>query len=95
MNYAKVDAALAAALAAPDQRDVVDSPRLAVFVQLAEGVAPAEREALAGLGLVSVPPGEATTCTATLTPAQVAALSDQPSVRRLQLSGRLRLRPSL
>ncbi len=89
MNYGKLDAALATALAGRGEADAdAEGSGLAVFVQLADGVTPAEREGLAALGLG----GEDLTCTATLTIAQVAALSDQASVRRMQLSGRLRLR---
>ncbi len=95
MNYGKLDAALAAALAGRGEADaaaVADGSGLAVFVQLADGVTPAEREGLAALGLGAAAGGEDLTCTATLSIAQVTALSDQASVRRMQLSGRLRLR---
>jgi hypothetical protein len=93
VNYGKLDAALAAALAGRGEADAVaEGSGLAVFVQLADGVTPAEREGLAALGLGAAAGGEDLTCTATLTIAQVAALSDQVSVRRMQLSGRLRLR---
>jgi hypothetical protein len=93
VNYGKLDAALAAALAGRGEADAVaEGCGLAVFVQLADGVTPAEREGLAALGLGVAAGGEDLTCTATLTIAQVAALSDQASVRRMHLSGRLRLR---
>jgi hypothetical protein len=93
VNYGKFDAALAAALAGRADADAVaEGSGLAVFVQLADGVTPAEREGLAALGLGAAAGGEDLTCTATLTIAQVATLSDQVSVRRMQLSGRLRLR---
>jgi hypothetical protein len=93
VDYAKVDASLAAALAATGASDArTGAERLTVFVHLADDVGPAEREALAGLGLDPAGDPEAATTTATLTPAQVAALSERPSVRRIQLSERLRLR---
>lgn len=92
MDFAKVDASLAAALAAPGADAHAGGERLTVFVHLADDVGTAEREALARLGLDRAGDPEAATTTATLTPAQVAALSERPSVRRMQLSERLRLR---
>lgn len=94
MNYGKLDAALAAALAATGgAEDETEAPDLTVFVHLVDDVPASDREVLAGLGLAGATGSEGAVCTATLTTVQVAKLSDQPSVRRLQLSARLRLRP--
>lgn len=94
MNYGKLDAALAAALSATgDAEDETEAPDLTVFVHLADDVPASDREVLADLGLAGAGGSEGAIRTATLTSAQVAKLSDQPSVRRLELSARLRLRP--
>lgn len=101
MDWGKLDAALAAALPAAETDDATapaasaalgeagkEGP-LAVFVVVSEGASPADRERLAELG-VTVPAPEAGPATATLTPSQVALLSDDPVVRRIALARRLR-----
>ena len=81
MDWAKVDAPLAAALAGAD-----DDEPLAVFVHLDR--ARADAATLDRLGLAR-PSGDVGT--ASLRPVQIAALTDQPWVRQVRLSGRLRL----
>ncbi len=84
-DHAKLDAALASALedvSAPEDRV------LPVFVEVAGELPEAARSVLSELG-VAEPIGNVTT--ATLSARQVAELSDQPWVRYLRLSGRLRL----
>ena len=84
-DHAKLDAALASAL------EDVPGPEarvLPVFVEVTAEVPEAGRSLLAALG-VGEPIGTVTT--ATLSARQVADLSDQPWVRYLRLSGRVRL----
>ncbi len=84
-DYAKLDAALAAVLAdqpAPDARV------LPVFVQLTGDLPDAGRALLREIG-AGEPAGNVVT--ATLSARQVSQLSDEPWVRYLRLSGRLRL----
>ncbi len=84
-DHAKLDAALASAL------EDVPGPEarvLPVFVEAAGELPEAGRSLLSELG-VGEPIGNVTT--ATLSARQVADLSDQPWVRYLRLSGRLRL----
>ncbi len=84
-DHAKLDAALASAL-----EDVPgpDARVLPVFVELSGEVPDAGRSMLSELG-VGEPTGSV--ATATLSARQVGELSDQPWVRYLRLSGRLRL----
>ncbi len=84
-DYAKLDAALAAAL---EDHPSPDARVLPVFVELAGELPESGRSMVVDLGL-----GEPTgnVLTATLSPRQVSDLSDQPWVRYLRLSGRLRL----
>ncbi|HEX2273979.1 MAG TPA: hypothetical protein VHG90_08915 [Acidimicrobiales bacterium] len=84
-DHAKLDAALASALEdVPAPEDRV----LPVFVEVAGELPETARSVLSELG-VAEPIGNVTT--ATLSARQVAELSDQPWVRYLRLSGRLRL----
>lgn len=84
-DHAKLDAALASALEdVPDP----DARVLPVFVELSGKVPDAGRSTLSELG-VGEPTGNV--ATATLSARQVSDLSDQPWVRYLRLSGRLRL----
>jgi len=80
MDWSKVDARLAGALAAGDA-----SSRHTVFIHLAPG---AEPELLATLGVASA--GEGAVRTATLSAAEVARLSDRDEVGFLRMSGPLR-----
>ena len=84
-DHAKLDAALAAAL---EDQPAPDARVLPVFVELTGGLPESGRSMVADLGL-----GEPTgnVLTATLSPREVSDLSDQPWVRYLRLSGRLRL----
>lgn len=81
MNWGKVDAPLASALAGAAE----DDP-LPVFVHLDRSRA--DDDVLDRLGL-DLDGGDVST--ASLSPADVAALTDQAWVRRVSLSGRLRL----
>ena len=81
MDWGKVDAPLASALAGA----VGDDP-LPVFVHLDRDRADDEVLDRLGLGADGGDVG-----TASLSPADVAALTDQDWVRRVSLSGRLRL----
>jgi hypothetical protein len=84
-EHAKLDAALASALEdvpAPEARV------LPVFVETTGELTEAARSVLSDLGVAELLGNVAT---ATLSARQVADLSDQPWVRYLRLSGRLRL----
>lgn len=83
VNYRKVDAALASALRKPPAR-------LPVFVHLDPDASEAEHASLASLGL---PAGslQGAIATASLSPAQVRKLSDQPFVRQIRLSSPMNL----
>ena len=83
MDWGKVDAPLASALAGASP----DEP-LSVFVQIDPSRADVDADALDRLGLGRDP---ADVSTATLSPAQLDALTDQAWVRYVRLSGRLRL----
>lgn len=78
MDWAKVDAPLASALAG-----ATDDARFAVFVHV--DPARADAATLDRLGLA----GPVTT--ASLRPAEVAALTDEPCIRQVRLAQRLRL----
>ena len=84
-DHAKLDAALASAL-----EDVPDPEArvLPVFLEMAGELPEDGRSMLSELG-VGEPTGNV--ATASLSARQVADLSDQPWVRYLRLSGRLRL----
>jgi hypothetical protein len=84
-DHAKLDAALASAL-----EDLTDPEArvLPVFVEMAGELPEDGRSMLSELG-VGEPTGSM--ATASLSARQVAELSDQPWVRYLRLSGRLRL----
>lgn len=82
MDWSKLDAALAAAMA-----EEGGSQRLDIFVHLDPGAA--DRQVLARFDVRGADAGEV--CTATLSPTQVDELSSLPWVRRLRLSSRLRL----
>jgi len=79
MDWSKVDAGLAGALADDDA-----SQRYDVFVHLAPGADP---DVLVALGVVA--PGEGAVRTARVSVADVARLTDQEGVRLVRLSGRL------
>lgn len=78
MDWAKVDAALASALAG-----AADDDQLAVFVHVDSRRA--GEATLKRLGL------DGAVSTATLRPAEVAALTDEPCIRQIRLARRLRL----
>ena len=78
MDWAKVDAALASALAGADEED-----EFTVFVHV--DLERAGAATLQRLGL------QGAMSTATLRRAEVATLSDEPCVRQLRLAQRLRL----
>jgi len=87
MDYQKIDGALAAAL-----NDVQDPEECAleVFIHVAHTPGPAEAAFLEGLRVKGVT-GARQVFTATLSARAVAELSDQPWVRHLKLSRKLRL----
>lgn len=81
MDWGKIDAPLASALAG-----AADDDPLPVFVHLDRSRADDEVLDRLGLGL-----GDGDVGSASLSPADLAALTDQAWVRRVTLSGRLRL----
>jgi hypothetical protein len=83
VDWGKVDAPLASALAGASP----DEP-LSVFVQIDASRGDVDGDALDRLGLGR---DAADVSTATLSPAQLDALTDQDWVRYVRLSGRLRL----
>lgn len=87
MDYGKVDAALAAALADIADADA-DRRELSVFIHL-DDPGDEGREALTRMGVTGAAEHQA--CTATVSARQVADLSERPWVRQLRLSARLRL----
>lgn len=78
MDWAKVDAPLASALAGADEED-----ELTVFVHL--DLERADAATLERLGL------DGAVSTASLRPAEVAALTDEECIRQVRLARRLRL----
>ncbi len=88
MNWGKVDAPLASALA----RAAADE-RLTVFVDLDRSQAEGDVLRRMGMGpdVEGDDAGDGSLASASLLPAQVADLTDHPWVRRVTLSGRLRL----
>ncbi|GAB4533624.1 MAG: hypothetical protein Kow0063_15840 [Anaerolineae bacterium] len=87
MDYRKVDAALAAAL---DEVQDPEEPTLSVFIHTAYAPQDAEVAFLKDLGVRGVT-GTRQVFTATLSPRAVAELSEQPWLRYMKLSRRLRL----
>lgn len=87
MNYQKIDAALAAAL---DEVRDPDERALSVFIHTARAPVETEAALLEDLG-VGVVTGEQRVFTATLSARAVAELSDQPWLRYMKLSRRLRI----
>lgn len=86
MDYRKIDAALAVAL-----KDVKDPSEraLVVFIHTEHVLSATEVAFLEKLG-VKIGPGERQVFTATLSANAVAELSDQPWVKYLKLSRKLR-----
>ena len=82
MDWSKVDAALAGALAGAGEA------RLTVFVHVDPEAADYSVLARLGVGECGRPPGGV--LTAEVSPDEVAALTDHPWVHRLRLSHRLR-----
>jgi hypothetical protein len=87
MNYRKVDAALAAAL---DEVQDPEEQALSVFIHTDHALDSGEVEFLEGLGVTGATERRRV-FTATLSPSAVAELSDQPWLRYMKLSRRLRL----
>jgi len=87
MNYRKVDAALAAAL---DEVQDPEEQALSVFIHTDHALGSGEVEFLEGLGVTGATERRRV-FTATLSPSAVAELSDQPWLRYMKLSRRLRL----
>lgn len=87
MDYQKVDAALAAAMA---ELQDAEEPALSVFIHTAYAPRGAEVAFLEDLGVSGVT-GTRQVFTATLSPRAVAELSEQPWLRYMRLSRRLRL----
>ena len=87
VNYDKVDAALAGAL--EDTSDC-EARTLLVFVHL--GASAPSRRTLAGLGITGATGRKEGIATSTLSPREVAELSQRAWVRQLRLSGRSRLK---
>lgn len=86
MNWSKVDATLAGALADVDAGDRAQR-RLSVFIDVdPEGV---DLTVLAGFDVQRPEKGDV--CTATLSATEVERLTDESWVRRVRSSGRLRL----
>jgi hypothetical protein len=87
MDYQKMDAALAAALA--EVRDP-EERALSVFIHTAHAPQDSEADFLEELGVGGVTGGRQV-FTATLSPRAVEKLSDQPWLRYMKLSRRLRI----
>lgn len=85
MDYAKIDAALAMALADPQSPD---ERNLLVFIKMHGAPEGAEKSRLERMG-IQVSAGGAVT--ATVSPNEVDAISEMSSVRSIRLSRRLRL----
>lgn len=83
MDWGKVDAPLASALAGASAEEP-----LSVFVQIDRSRGDVDRDVLDRLGLGPEP---AEVSTATLSPSQLDALTDEEWVLYVRLSGRLRL----
>jgi hypothetical protein len=87
MDYRKLDAGLAAAL---DDVQNPEEPALSVFIHTAQAPGTAESDFLQGLGVNGVTSGRRM-FTATLSARAVAELCQQPWVRYLKLSRKLRM----
>jgi len=87
MDYRKIDAALAAAL---DEVPDPEERALAVFIHTTHTPGQAEAAILEGLGVSGIS-GARRVFTATLSPRAISELSEQPWLRYLRLSRRLRL----
>jgi len=87
MNYRKVDATLAAALA---ETENAEEPRLAVFIHMKEAPNASAATFLETLG-VKVNSTRQHIFTATISPREVKELSKQPWVRYVKLSQKLRM----
>lgn len=87
MNYQKVDAALATALAEVEDRE---ARVLGVFIHTESDLSESAIAFLESLG-ISHPTQNQTVYTVTLSANAVAQLTDQPWVRYLRLSQRLKL----
>ncbi len=87
MDYQKMDAALAAAL---DEVRDPEERALSVFIHTAHAPVDAEAAFLEDLGVGGVTGGRQV-FTATLSARAVAELSDQPWLRYMKLSRRLRI----
>lgn len=87
MDYRKIDAALAAAL---DEVQDPEKRALAVFIHTAHAPNSTEAEFLKGFGVTGIT-GQRQVFTATLSARAVAELSNQPWLRYMKLSRRLRL----
>jgi hypothetical protein len=86
MEYRKIDAPLASAL---EDVQEPEKPDLTVFIQTTHPPGSEEARFLEQLGVRGVAGGRQF-FTATLSPRAVAELSDQPWVRSLKLSSKLR-----
>jgi hypothetical protein len=86
VNYRKLDAALATALG---EAHAPDEPAFIVFVHAEHPPGPEEKAVLERHG-VSVGTGGRSIFTATLSPRSIDELTEQPWVRSLRLSSRLR-----
>jgi hypothetical protein len=87
MDYRKLDAALAAAL---DEVENPEEPALAVFIHTAHTLSTTEAKFLEGLGVSGIG-RKRQVFTATLSPRAIGELSEQPWLRYMKLSRRLRL----
>lgn len=84
MEHAKLDAALASALADLSVLPAGEQPAVAVLVHVDASASPAEQASIAALGVGQPLPG--TIATATVGARAIEALSEQPAVRRITLS---------
>lgn len=85
MNYAKIDAALVMALG---DGQGTDDRNLLVFIKSDRAPEDLEKSLLEQMGIQVSSAG---TVTATVSPKDVDALSEMPSIRSIRLSRRLRL----
>jgi hypothetical protein len=85
-NYSRLDAALAQAC----DETPADDRALTVFIHTLEPPTAEQSQRLANLG-VNLPASPRRILTATLSPVQVAALSNEPWVKYLKLSQRLKM----
>lgn len=90
MNWAKLDAALAAAVGEVGEVGDAADRHLAVLIDVDPAAPDSAERALARPG-ISLQAARGEPVTASLTPGEVADLSDQPWVRRISLARALRL----